>query len=279
MSNAITGSVALTELKSDLTQLSTTLHEVFDLMNADMSKVGDAWQDGKYQEFVDGYRPQIQKCEDISVRYSEWCKRVLDPTIDNVIAVERTDVGSGSGSIGGVGAAGAVSSGSAAVSTSSGKAGGFNMGGAKTSTSNASLNHSPQLESWMNEKLKPSPDPRSKSLTDKIKDLRENAKIEDKKNNFCYTSEQKEGRLRTTKRIVTETFSNTKGTSINSGSTSETVGNVVSVGTNTSASSNINRTYNSGSSTRNNSSSDSNSVSTEQICVDLKNLPEYGDNN
>lgn len=128
MSNAITGSVALTELKSDLTQLSTTLHDVFDLMNADMSKVGDAWQDGKYQEFVDGYRPQIQKCEDISVRYSEWCKRVLDPTIENVIAVEKTDVGSGSGSIGGVGATGAVSSGSAAMGSAARKISGFNTG-------------------------------------------------------------------------------------------------------------------------------------------------------
>ena len=126
MSNAITGSVALTDLKSDLTQLSTTLHDVFDLMNADMSKVGDAWQDGKYQEFVDGYMPQIQKCEDISVRYSEWCKRVLDPTIENVIAVEKTDVGSGSGSIGGVGAAGAVSGGLSS-SVSGGKFNGFYM--------------------------------------------------------------------------------------------------------------------------------------------------------
>ena len=91
-SGAVTGSAALTELKKDLTQLSATLHEIFELMNMDMRNIGDAWQDGKYQEFVEGYRPQINKCEEISERYKEWCLRVLDPTIENVIAVEKTDV-------------------------------------------------------------------------------------------------------------------------------------------------------------------------------------------
>lgn len=91
-SGAVTGSAALTELKNDLTQLSTTLHEIYELMNTDMRNIGDAWQDGKYQEFVEGYRPQINKCEEIANRYAEWCQRVLDPTIENVIAVEKTDV-------------------------------------------------------------------------------------------------------------------------------------------------------------------------------------------
>lgn len=91
-SGAVTGSAALTELKNNLIQLSATLHEIYELMNTDMRNVGEAWQDGKYQEFVEGYRPQINKCEEISERYKEWCIRVLDPTIENVIAVEKTDV-------------------------------------------------------------------------------------------------------------------------------------------------------------------------------------------
>ena len=98
--NARVSSAALIELKSDLTRLSNTLHNIYELMNADMTQVGQAWQDGKYEEFVQNYRPQINKCEEIAQRYTEWCQRVLDPTIDNVIAVETTDVGSGSGSIG-----------------------------------------------------------------------------------------------------------------------------------------------------------------------------------
>lgn len=90
------GSVALTELKTDLTKLSQTLHQIYELMNADMRQVNAAWQDNKYQEFVEGYQPQIRKCEDIANRYAEWCARVLDPTIENVVAVETTDV-SGAG--------------------------------------------------------------------------------------------------------------------------------------------------------------------------------------
>ena len=126
-SNAVTSSAALTELKTDLTRLSNTLHMIYDLMNTDMSQVGQAWQDGKYQEFVDVYKPQTQKCEDISVRYSEWCSRVLDPTIENVIAVENTDVGGGSGSVGGSNSSGIVGGGTATIVGGAGIASGFNM--------------------------------------------------------------------------------------------------------------------------------------------------------
>jgi hypothetical protein len=138
MSNAVTSSVALTELKNNLTNLSKSLHNIYDLMNTDMRQIGEAWQDGKYQEFVEGYKPQIDKCEEISVRYNDWCQRVLNPTIENVIAVERTDVGSGSGaavragasSAGTMNGAGATG---AAMGATSGKVGGFNMGGNQSS--------------------------------------------------------------------------------------------------------------------------------------------------
>lgn len=124
-SGAVTGSVALTELKKDLTELSATLHEIYELMSEDMRNVGEAWQDGKYQEFVDGYRPQINKCEEISERYKEWCMRVLDPTIENVIAVEKTDVGGGgSGSVSGTfGGADATSTGTGSNAVGAGVGG------------------------------------------------------------------------------------------------------------------------------------------------------------
>lgn len=125
-------SKALIELKTDLTHLSESLHEIYDLMNADMSQVGEYWEDPKYAEFVSGYQPQIAKCEEISERYSEWCKRVLDPTIEKVIAIETTDVGGDGGSSGGGGAAAdAVSGGASSGSSSSDKFGGFNMGGGR----------------------------------------------------------------------------------------------------------------------------------------------------
>lgn len=92
------GSAALTELKTDLLNLSASLHEIYDLMNADMTQVGEAWRDGKYEEFISGYKPQINKCEEISQRYTEWCHRVLEPAIEEAIEIETTDVG-GDGSV------------------------------------------------------------------------------------------------------------------------------------------------------------------------------------
>ena len=125
-------SAALIELKTDLTRLSRTLHQIYELMNADMRQVNAAWQDGKYEEFVQGYQPQIRKCEEIANRYNDWCMRVLDPSIEHVIDVERTDVG-GSSSLGGDSAS-AVAGGTMATSTTAGivgKASSFNMNGNK----------------------------------------------------------------------------------------------------------------------------------------------------
>lgn len=91
-SNAITGSKALIDLKDNLSSLSTELHKLYDLMYDNMRNVGDFWQDAKYNDFVDGYAPQIKKCDEIAVRYEDWCKKVLQPTIDKVIEVEQVNV-------------------------------------------------------------------------------------------------------------------------------------------------------------------------------------------
>lgn len=128
------GSQGLTELKNDLTNLSKVLHELFELMNADMCQVGEAWRDGKYEEFVNGYRPQINKCEEISERYAEWCKRVLEPAIEECIAIETTDVGGDGGGSSSGGSAAAVSGGGFSGSTGGDKYGGFNMGGGRPSS-------------------------------------------------------------------------------------------------------------------------------------------------
>ena len=145
------GSVALTELKADLTCLSKTLHQIYELMNADMRQVNAAWQDGKYQEFVQNYQPQIQKCEEIANRYADWCTRVLDPTIENVISVERTDVGGGGGSVGGVSPAD-MAGGAAAVTAVSGAgvAGGFNLGNSQSSPQKPSSKVAADIDAFLN---------------------------------------------------------------------------------------------------------------------------------
>ena len=50
--SAITSSVALEDLKSDLMLLSENLKEVHSDMKADMTNVGEFWQDAKYQDFI-----------------------------------------------------------------------------------------------------------------------------------------------------------------------------------------------------------------------------------
>jgi uncharacterized protein YukE len=131
MSKDQTSSAALIELKNDLTQLSKALHVIYDLMNADMRQLGDTWQDGKYQEFVQGYQPQIQKCEEIANRYADGCARVLEPTIQNVVVVEKADVSGASigagGSVGGGNAVGNTSSGVSSSATADERFSGFNI--------------------------------------------------------------------------------------------------------------------------------------------------------
>lgn len=96
----ITDSEVLIEFQKSLSLLSEELHGIFDLMYDNMIKIQEFWQDTKYDEFVANYRPQIEKCEEISKRYDEWCKKVLQPTIDSVMGVVQTDVSANAGSSG-----------------------------------------------------------------------------------------------------------------------------------------------------------------------------------
>lgn len=95
----VTSSATLIKLKENLLNLSKSLHEIYNLMNADMSNLGKLWRDGKYEEFISGYKPQINKCEEIAEKYEDWCKRVLDPAIEKAIIIEGADVGLDGGSI------------------------------------------------------------------------------------------------------------------------------------------------------------------------------------
>lgn len=99
MANAEVSSAALIELKEELNKLSKCLHETYDSMNADLSHVEGFWRDSKYEEFRNNYTPQINACENISVRYNEWCTKVLDPKIGLVENLEKKkmDINEGGG--------------------------------------------------------------------------------------------------------------------------------------------------------------------------------------
>lgn len=95
--NAQVSSAALTELKTDLASLSKSLHEVYDLMTADLSQIGETWRDSKYDDFRKAYGRQIQECENIADNYDAWCKTVLEPAIDSVAKIENTSMTTESG--------------------------------------------------------------------------------------------------------------------------------------------------------------------------------------
>lgn len=141
-SSARTSSEALKSLREQLHALSKQLHEISDVMNADMTRVGNEWQDGKYQEFMDGYKPQIQKCNNIADRYEQWCKEVLDQAIIDAEATEHTNVvADGIGSSIGRGSATAAVGGTAAAASvgAIGSSKVFNMGGEKNTTPDSTL--------------------------------------------------------------------------------------------------------------------------------------------
>ena len=77
-SNAVTSSDALIELKNNLTQLSDTMHDICEQLEADMSQLCKTWRDRQYQEFVQGYQPHIKKCEEISKRYKVSVSKIRE---------------------------------------------------------------------------------------------------------------------------------------------------------------------------------------------------------
>lgn len=137
MAQAVTGSIALEQLKDDLTVLANNLRELHSTLTSQMTTLGESWQDSQYQQFVDGYKPQIEKCAEIADRYDYGCKNFLAPQIENVRAIEQTDL-SGGGFGSGIGTASADNM---AAASGNGMASNFNLGG--QSTSGPAINQRP----------------------------------------------------------------------------------------------------------------------------------------
>jgi hypothetical protein len=139
--NAVTSSVALTGLRDELNKLSGTLHEISELMSEDMTQLGKAWQDAKYQDFVQGYKPQINKCEEISKRYKAWCTSKLDPIIKKVVSLENQSVIVEGETAGGSDYNSASGDGTATTDASASVGESFNMGDQKTGSQHVQTQH------------------------------------------------------------------------------------------------------------------------------------------
>lgn len=85
-------SAILTELQNDLTSLKESLHDIYDLMNYDLSQIGETWRDQQYSDFKNAHQKNINECENISIRYEEWCKTKIEPLIQSVEDIEKTSV-------------------------------------------------------------------------------------------------------------------------------------------------------------------------------------------
>ena len=88
-----TDSEALQRLKDNLMNLSKELHSIYEFMTKNMRDLSGSWQDVKYQEFVEGYTPQINKCDEIANRYQEWCSKALQPAIDRSLEYLNSNAG------------------------------------------------------------------------------------------------------------------------------------------------------------------------------------------
>lgn len=155
-SNAEVSSQALRGLQDNLNSLSHQIKEICDTMNSDQMRVGEAWRDSKFQEFKQGFQPQINRCEEISVHYKDWCVKVLEPAIEKVEKIETADVGGGgSSAIGGGGSAvgGGVAAASAAARTAS-IASGFKGGSTRKVVSRPSAKELKEIERQKKEEKK-----------------------------------------------------------------------------------------------------------------------------
>ena len=94
---------AAENLKSQLMILSGQLMEIKELMSADVSSLGEQWQDDKYEEYVAGYQKRIDAAGEISERYKEWCDKVLQEVIDKATDVDKTSVTDDDAPVGGGG--------------------------------------------------------------------------------------------------------------------------------------------------------------------------------
>ena len=75
----------LMTLQSELVSLASQMHELYELMSSDVWVIDEIWRDQKYDEFVAGYKPQMDKMEEISENYHEWATKDLQVIIDNCI--------------------------------------------------------------------------------------------------------------------------------------------------------------------------------------------------
>lgn len=93
VSSGYVSSKALIDLQTELKQLSENLMEVYDLINYNVASVHEDWQDGKFEDFYDEFKPSNELIFDLSEKYMEWANKYLPPRIELAIEYEKAKTG------------------------------------------------------------------------------------------------------------------------------------------------------------------------------------------
>ena len=89
MEGTYVSSKSLTELQTELKNLSDNLKELYDVLSTAVTAANEQWQDGKYDEFVNEFRSSKETVIELSDKYKEWANSYLPPRIELAIQYEK----------------------------------------------------------------------------------------------------------------------------------------------------------------------------------------------
>lgn len=90
--NAHVSSVALEELQSSLRQLSERLTDCKELVDTATKKVHEHWDDDKFREFEEVFKPYREQIIEIAQRYEDWAVGYLEERIKIVKELETLKI-------------------------------------------------------------------------------------------------------------------------------------------------------------------------------------------
>lgn len=82
-------SKVLIALQDDLKKLSEELKETYDLLMENERKVGETWQDSKFDEFEEEFSRSRELIDELSEKYMGWANNYLPPYIEKAIEWEE----------------------------------------------------------------------------------------------------------------------------------------------------------------------------------------------
>lgn len=88
-------SKALIALQDALKKLSKELKDTYELLKENEKKVGETWQDDKFEEFEEEFSRSRELIDELSEKYNGWANNYLPPYIEAAIEYEESLVSLG----------------------------------------------------------------------------------------------------------------------------------------------------------------------------------------